>query len=380
MNILHATDFHNRANTGITFAVNELVSHTLSQLSPLGTVTLLSTGQTDVQVASGTHHISVDLAKGPARVWRYAPRYSATCEDLIRERGIDVVHVHGTWLHPQLAAVRSAHRLGIPTVLTNHGLVQWALRQPDWLGAAKKRLYMALVREALFHKVTVYHAITPLDRDSIRAFFPRARIEIIPNFIDVQKLDVHLPPTSGQGRERYMLYLGRLHPTKGVDLLIEAFGRAPLARDWRLVFVGPIVDKAYEDRLRRMIAASPHPDRIELREPVWDPAEKYRLMRDSWVTIVPSHTEVVSLVNLEASACFTPTITTTATGLTNWTEGGGLLVEPDLGPVTQALSEAARWSDQERQQRGLASRRLVEQRYSATAVMPRWMDLYRSLH
>jgi glycosyltransferase involved in cell wall biosynthesis len=113
---------------------------------------------------------------------------------------------------------------------------------------------------------------------------------------------------------------------------------------------------------------------------VWDPAAKYRLMRDAWVTIVPSHTEVVSLVNLEASACFTPTITTTATGLTDWTEGGGLLVEPDLGPVTQALSEAARWSDQERQQRGLASRRLVEQRYSATAVMPRWMDLYRSLH
>ena len=380
MNILHATDVHNQLNTGITVAVNELVSRTLPELGPRGSVALLSTGETDVQIDSAAHHVSVDMAKGPVRAWRYAPRYRAICEELIRERGIDVVHVHGAWMHPQLAAVRSAHRLGVPTVLTNHGLVQWALRQPDWIGAIKKRLYMTLVREALFHKVTVHHAITPLDRESIQAFFPRARIEIIPNFIDVQKLDSHLTRANGQRGEPYMLYLGRLHPTKGIDLLIEAFGRAGLARDWRLVLVGPIVNKTYEDRLRALIAASPLADRIEIRKPVWDPVAKYCLMRDAWITVVPSHTEVVSLVNLEASACFTPTITTTGTGLTDWADGGGLLVEPHLGPLAEALSEAARWSDRERHERGLASRRLIEQRYSSTAVMPRWMDLYRSLH
>ena len=380
MNILHATDVHNQLNTGITVAVNELVSRTLPELGPRGSVALLSTGETDVQIDSAAHHVSVDMAKGPVRAWRYAPRYRAICDELIRERGIDVVHVHGAWMHPQLAAVRSAHRLGVPTVLTNHGLVQWALRQPDWIGAIKKRLYMTLVREALFHKVTVHHAITPLDRESIQAFFPRARIEIIPNFIDVQKLDSHLTRANGQRGEPYMLYLGRLHPTKGIDLLIEAFGRAGLARDWRLVLVGPIVNKTYEDRLRALIAASPLADRIEIRKPVWDPVAKYCLMRDAWITVVPSHTEVVSLVNLEASACFTPTITTTGTGLTDWADGGGLLVEPHLGPLAEALSEAARWSDRERHERGLASRRLIEQRYSSTAVMPRWMDLYRSLH
>jgi glycosyltransferase involved in cell wall biosynthesis len=102
-------------------------------------------------------------------------------------------------------------------------------------------------------------------------------------------------------------------------------------------------------------------------------------MRDAWVTVVPSHTEVISLVNLEASACLTPTITTTATGLTDWTEGGGLLIEPAVAALATALSQTARWSDQERWERGVASRRLVERRYSAKAVMPGWMELYRSL-
>ena len=380
MNILHATDVHTQVNTGITFAINELVSRTLPELSPHGSVTLLSTGKSDVQLDSGAQHVSVDLAAGRlARAWRYAPRYTATCEDLIREKGIDIVHVHGTWMHPQLAAVRSAYRLGVPNVLTNHGLVQGALRQPDWLGATKKRFYMALLRDALFHKVTVHHAITPLDRDAIRVFFPRARVEIIPNFVDVPRVDSELGKTHARDVEPYVLFVGRVHPSKGIDLLIEAFARADLPSAWRLLIVGPTIDPAYCARLQRVIASHPRGDRIQFKGPVWDPAEKYALMRDAWVTVLPSHTEVISLVNLESSACSTPTITTTATGLLDWTDGGGVLIEASLDPLIAALSACSHWSAEERLQRGIASRRLVDQRYSAAAVMRRWMDLYASL-
>jgi glycosyltransferase involved in cell wall biosynthesis len=283
------------------------------------------------------------------------------------------------WMYPQFAAACVAQRLAIPTVLTNHGAVQWALRQPGVLGSAKKRAYMTLMKDRLFRNITVQHAITRRDRDALYSFFPHKRIEIIPNFVDLEKVDRELSSTSAQVGEPYMLYLGRLHPTKGIDVLIEAFGRAALARDWRLVLVGPTVDEANSDRLRRLIRASQRADWIEIREPEWESAAKYRLMRDAWVTVVPSHTEVISLVNLEASACATPTITTTATGLTDWTEGGGLLAEPALGPLAAALAEAAQWSDQERRQRGLASRKLIEERYSASVVMPRWISLYRSL-
>jgi glycosyltransferase involved in cell wall biosynthesis len=227
--------------------------------------------------------------------------------------------------------------------------------------------------------ITVQHAITQRDRDALYSIYPHDRIEVIPNFVDLGTLDRELASVHGQSGEPYVLYLGRLHPTKGIDLLIEAFGRASLARNWRLLVVGPTVDQSYTDRLRRLIAASPRADRIEIRDAVWEPAAKYRLMRDAWVMAVPSHTEVISLVKLEASACATPTITTKATGLTDWAEGGGILIEPALAPLTQALSDAARWSDDERKQRGLASRRLIERRYSERAVMPRWMDLYRSL-
>jgi glycosyltransferase involved in cell wall biosynthesis len=380
MNILYATDFHNRANTGIAFVVNELAEQTLAGLSPNGSVNLLSIGETDIAVQQGVRHQRIEPSTGPERIWRFASSYGPTCEETIKRENVSVVHIHGIWMYPQFAAARAAQRLAVPTVLTNHGHVEWALRQPGVLGAAKKRLYLTLMKDRLFQRITVQHAITGLDRDALFSFFPHHRIEIIPNFVDVQKLDRELRSADGQGGEPYVLYIGRVHHIKGVDLLIEAFSRAAIPRDWRLIVVGPTVDPRYAGRLRRLIEASPRPDRIEMRGPVWEPSEKYRLMRDAWVTVVPSHTEAISLVNLESSACFTPTITTTATGLTDWTEGGGLLIEPALSPLTQALSEAARWSDQERKQRGLASRRLIEQRYSAKAVMPRWLELYQSLH
>jgi len=380
MNILYATDFHNRANSGITFAVNELAGQAVANLSPKGSVHLLSVGATDLPIEQGVRHHRVEPSGGPARAWRFAPSYAPTCEATIKRENMSVVHIHGLWMYPQFAAARAAQRFAVPTVLTNHGAVQWALRQPGFLGAAKKRAYMNLMRDRMFRRITVQHAITQQDRDALYSFFPHNRIEILPNFVNVQALDRELQSTSVQTGERYMLYLGRLHPTKGIDVLIEAFGRAELSRDWRLVIVGPTANKPYADQLRRLIAGSPRSDRIEMREPVWEPAAKYHLMRDAWVTIVPSHTEAISLVNLESSACSTPTITTRATGLTDWGQGGGLLVEPAVAPLADALSASARWSDSERMQRGMLSRQLIEQRYSAGVVIPRWMDLYRSLH
>jgi glycosyltransferase involved in cell wall biosynthesis len=385
MNILYATDFHNRANSGITFAINELAGQTMAALSPGGSVHLLSIGECDVPVRLGVHHQTAEVSKGPARIWRFAPCYRAICERTISQDSISVVHIHGIWMHPQLAAANAAQRLRVPTVLTHHGHVQWALRQPNRFGAAKKRLYMALVKDRLFRRITVQHAITRHERDALHSFFPYTRIEVIPNFVNLQTVDGSLlsgDRSSAQGSAPYVLYIGRVHPTKGIDVLIEAFGRASVPRDWRLIIAGPAVDQPYAQRLRQLIASSPRADQIEMRGPVWDASAKYRLMRDAWVTIVPSqgHSEVMTLVNLEASACATPTITTKATGLTDWSDGGGLLIESGLQPLAAALSEAAQWSDQERKQRGLASRRLIEKQYSAATVTPRWLDLYRSLH
>ena len=378
INILHATDRHTRANTGIAFAVNEIIAQTSTKQAECA-ISLLSVGDTDIGLPSGARHFCSKPSLRASGPWRYAPGYARLCKQIVDEQKIDVVHIHGVWPHAVFAAQRAASRMGIPTVLTNHGqFTPWALRQPNMLGALRKRLYLALMTDRLFQRVSVLHAITRLDREALHGLFSRSRIEVIPNSIDLAKLDGSAIGTSPNSAP-YALFVGRLHPVKGLDLLIEAFGRAALPPDYRLIIVGPEEVPDYAIFLRKLIAASSRANRIELRGSIWDAADKYALMRNAWVTVVPSHTEVMSLVNLESSGCRTPTITTRATGLFDWEDGGGVLVEPTVSSIEKALSASACWSDAERYQRGQASRQLVEQRYSTTATAPRWMELYRSL-
>ncbi|MEY2396291.1 MAG: hypothetical protein QOF94_2636 [Acidobacteriaceae bacterium] len=378
MKILHATDRHTRAMSGIAFAVNEIIAQTSTQMDC--DISLISAGNTDIALPPGTRHFHSKPGLRVSGPWRYAPGYARLCDRIVDEQEIDTLHIHGVWPHAVSAAHRVASRRGIPTVLTNHGqLTPWALGQPNRLGAIRKRFYLALMTDRLFQRVSVLHAITALDRESLHRLFSRNRIEVIPNSIDLAKLDGHAVKISKVSPAPYVLFVGRLHPVKGIDLLIEAFGRAVLSRDYRLIIAGPEEVRDYAVYLRKKIAASPRADQIELREPIWDPAEKYALMRSAWVTVVPSHSEVISLVNLESSACRTPTITTRATGLFDWEEGGGMLVEPTISAIERALSVSCNWPDEERSQRGQASRQLVERRYSTAATAPRWLELYNSL-
>ena len=377
INILHATDYHRRTNTGITFAINGLIEQTCPYLPSDSKIGLISIGESDLDPPAGTLTYRLPVKSQSVSPWRYVANYRSACENIIRDENMSLVHIHGVWMHSQYAAAQAASACHVPAILTNHGLLErWALRQR----ALKKWLYIGLMRNSFFRKITVFHAITPLNRNALHGLFPGARIELIPNAIDLAPIDALLDGEAVvTAPEPYILFVGRLASEKGIDLLIKAFETAHIPRDWKLLIVGPEETPRYSAYLRQLIAQSPRAGNIELRGPVWNPAEKYRLMRNAWLTAVPSHSEVISLVNLEASACSTPTITTSATGLVNWEQGGGLLIEASVPDLATALGHAARWSESERKDRGRASRKLVEQYYSTRVTGPRWLELYGSL-
>jgi len=212
-----------------------------------------------------------------------------------------------------------------------------------------------------------------MERDELHALLPGSRIEVIPNAIE-------LPPAGGaqQPRQRTVLFLGRIEPKKGVDILVRAFAAAGLARDWRLDIAGPSWSDSYLAQLKTLVREGGIADRVRFLGPVFGPA-KEELLAQAWVMAAPSHSEVVGLVNLEAAARCLPSITTHQTGLWDWEEGGGTLVQPAVQELARALRAASAWSDGERSERGLASRLLVARRYSWAAVMPQWQRLYQDM-
>jgi glycosyltransferase involved in cell wall biosynthesis len=226
INILHASDYHTRANTGITFAINGLIGQIGRFLPAESKIALVTVGEADVEPPVGTLSVRVPPSSIPfAGVWRFSKDYRAACERVIVEHRISVVHIHGVWMHPHYAAAQAASNLNVPTVLTNHGhLENWAMNTRG--KAIKKWLYLAIMRERMFRKITVFHAITPPNKSMIHQLFPGSRIEFIPNSVDLDEIDLtNTNAVRNTEIAPYVLFWGDLHRKKALTFLSRHLAR-----------------------------------------------------------------------------------------------------------------------------------------------------------
>lgn len=373
LRVVHVVEDLAKIAGGVPAVVRQLSDH-LSR-SGIPTQIIHATGD------SGAFPDGVEVFNFPptslGRVWSWGQgmREGITRNAKASFGDTPVFHLHGVWSAPQYLAAQIAHKAGVPFVFTAHGMLEpWLWKQQGWQIRAKKQAYWSALAYPALSKASVIHAITPLERQHLTRLFPKNRIEVIPNAIEVS--DIEDKPQLE--RKKTILFLGRLEPKKGVDVLLRAFARSRIDKEWSVDVVGPAWSRAYLAELMRIVDENGLSERVRFRGPLFG-EEKYRLIDTAWVLATPSHSEVVGLVNLEAAAQYLPSITTLQTGLYDWELGGGLLIEPDIDAFSKALEVACSWGAQEQRDRGLASRRLVHQRYSWQAVMPMWSQLYSSL-
>lgn len=371
--VLHVTEDMAAASGGVPAVVRQLAS----RWALAGQATTVLHAKGDASDLMGGVRVIREAPEGLGRIWSYSSGLRAATRTLMLDTHRDggVVHVHGLWAAPPTLAAQAAAAHEVPFIFTAHGmLVPWLWTHQGLAVRLKKTLFWHLLAAPGLRRSTVVHAITPMERDELRRLLPGRRIEVIPNAIELS------PAVAAQGHhERVVLFLGRIEPKKGVDILIRAFADARLGGDWRLDIVGPSWSDSYLAALKRLVKQAGIAQQTRFLGPVFG-SQKEALLASAWVLAAPSHSEVVGLVNLEAASRCLPSITTHQTGLSDWADGGGLLVQPAVPAVAAALRGAAGWSNAERAQRGAASRQLVERRYSWAAVMPLWHELYNNIH
>jgi glycosyltransferase involved in cell wall biosynthesis len=352
-------------------------------LASQGSATTILTAEGRVSLVPS----DVNLVEFPLKargVWRWPQGLKSYLQQLPRLRG-QILHLHGVWMGFQWVAARVASAQKAPVLLSPHGMLnRWHLRHLGFK-ELRKLIYWRCVAYPAFRPIPLIHAVTPRERDELATWLPGQTIQVIPNAIDLEALD-SLGAKAGEEfspvvDEPYLLFLGRLHPVKGIELLISAFARALAGANgkFRLLIVGPESDPVYAAHLKSLVRLSGVEEQITFLGPVFGPQEKFSLYRHAWAFCAPSQTEVMGLVNLEAASAEVPVVTTHETGLCGWEEGGGLLVHPQLEALSRALQQVFSWSESERQERGQKLRQLVERRYSWQAVGPQWLELYASL-
>jgi glycosyltransferase involved in cell wall biosynthesis len=324
---------------------------------------LTTTGETRPAPIPGVRQFA---RRGPAKLF-FAPGLAPAAAEWIAGGGA-VVHGHGLYVYPNAAVGRLARRHASPLVYHPHGMFEpWILARSRF----KKRVAHVLFEDANFRHARLWRALTAREADQIRARGITAPVVVIPNGIDPGP-----PPeprtTAGRSR-RQVLFLGRLHPKKGLALLVEAWSH--LARqsvDWEVVIAGPD-ELGHRAEIEALVRAAGLENSFRFLGPVVGEAKRACLLAAD-VFILPSHSEGFSVAILEAMAAGLPVVATTACNFPELAAAGaGWECAPTAAGVTSALALALAAGDVERQQRGALARALVGARYA-------WPGLAAALH
>jgi glycosyltransferase involved in cell wall biosynthesis len=279
--------------------------------------------------------------------------------------GADVVHLCNHWTVLNLRVQRAAERSGKPWVICPAGALPLFGRS-----RALKRAYNALGGRRLVRRAAAWVAITERETEDFGAYGvdPRA-VDVIPNGIAPQDYEEGDPAAfrrqHGLGDARVVLFMGRLNPIKGPDLLLEAFRGFD---DCTLVYAGP------DGGMRAALEAEAAGRRVKFVGWIGgrDKAAAYRAAE---LVVIPSRQEAMSLVALEAGACGKPVLMTDACGFDAAVQAGGALAVPaDAARLRDALRRLL--GDAGLARMGERLRELVLGRYSWDAAVERYAALF----
>lgn len=292
-------------------------------------------------------------------------RLAPALDRALLELKADVLHLQGLWLYPSIAALRWRSRTGRPVVISPHGMLDgWALRNSAW----KKRLALALFERRNLSGAACIHALAEAELQAVRALGLTVPVAVIPNGVDLPPTDVRpVRPAFLEGdKRRILLFLGRIHPKKGLRETVEAWAQfqkaAPgTARDWVLVIAG-WDDGGHAEGLRQLASELGLNGTVCFPGPVFG-SEKAALLQAASAFVLASHSEGMPMAVLEAWAHECPVFMTRACNLPEGFERQAA-VEIPADPASMVPILARHLADPELGRFGRAGRALVAEQFS----------------
>jgi glycosyltransferase involved in cell wall biosynthesis len=339
--------------------------HDPARVTPL-LITLGARAQSaDLANAAAAAGIEVHHINAPGKL---SPAMVNGVRRVLKDRRVDIVHTHE--FKSDVVGFLASRALPIKRVATTHG---WCAQE-----GARIRLYEALSRVFLRRFSRVYPVSPAQQRDLLTNYrFDEPRVRLLLNAVDIRMFDACFRARQPRARRDPLriLYAGRLSTMKGVLTLIEGFARAQIAPAPTLVLAGdgPLRSEA-EALAGRLNVAS----RVQFVPPVPDIR---LLLSTSDVVVLPSLSEGIPRIIMEAFAAGLPAIGTAIPGILQLIDDGetGLTVPTgDAHAIARALELLAA-DPQRAHAMALNARRRVETRFSADRLRRELEDDYDRL-
>ncbi|MBM4377465.1 MAG: glycosyltransferase [Deltaproteobacteria bacterium] len=246
----------------------------------------------------------------------------------LRRSGLtaDVIHNHSLWMYPNVLAPLLGGRPGFVSVFSPRGTLNDAAFERSRF--AKEIVWRAGQRLAL-DRANLVHATSDEEAEFVRARDREKLVCVVPNGVDVPA------PTGRAVRGRTALFLGRIHPIKRLELLLDAWSLVDSV-DSRLQIVGdgdPAYVASLKERAKRMGLRN-----VEWVGPLYG-EHKWDAFRRAAVSALTSGSENFGMAVAESLACGTPVVVTKTVPWARVAEFGvGSWVDSDAGAIARSLS------------------------------------------
>ena len=307
---------------------------------------------------------------------------SFAAERMLLRHNLDIVHCHGLWEDSQRLALKWQKITGKPVVISPHGMLDpWALNRSAW----KKKIVRTLFADRSLHHASCLHALCESEARSIRSLGLKNSIAIIPNGIDPPVVDTNLQSRLSRTAKKKLLFLGRIHPKKGLVYLLEGWGllkkeRERIFENWQLIIAGwddggflhelkQIADRHRIDWIDSSENISkgnfdfPDTPNLVFTGPVFDKM-KEKLFEYSDVFILPSLSEGLPVAVLEAWSYSLPVVMTEQCNISeSFYRQAAIKIDISASDIMQKIAAIAELSEKQLSGIGGNGRKLLEEKF-----------------
>ncbi len=311
--------------------------------------------------------------KGP-----YALGYSPAMARGLTEAAPDILHTHGVFYYTSYLSNSYSRRCHIPYLASPHGMLDpWALANSRW----KKVLAGHLFEKRHMGGAALVHSLCEAETRAVRAYGIRQAVAEIPNGVDIpESNDCGPPPWCDRVEEgrKVLLFLGRIHPKKGLSALIRAWSRLGqgATRDWVLAIAGWGQD-GHEGELKRLTKELGQERGVLFLGPQFSDS-KASCLANATGFVLPSLGEGLPVAVLEAWAHGLPVLMTQECNLPEgFAAGAAMRIVASVDGILPCLMEFMEMSENDRQEMGRRGKALARERYSWSKISDDMFNCYR---
>lgn len=297
-------------------------------------------------------------------------------KDLLKESP-DIFHMEALWRYPQLLMVAWKKHKKAPIVCTPHGMLDPYIIKNQ---GVVKRLVSKLFFQKSLEAVDCYHALCQKELEDIRAYGLKQPVAIIPNGINLPDPNLKFEKSD---KKKHLLYLGRLHKKKGVDLLLKALTvinneKKEMLDNWQIDLVG-WDHEGCKAELEKIVEDNHLDDLVVFHGGLFG-ENKQRMYANADGYILPSHGEGLPMTVLEAWSWKIPVIMTPECHLPEgYSANAAIEINDNVESVSDGLKTFLGMSDKERQSMGMCGYNLVRENFTWDVSAKKMIEVYKWL-